>query len=140
MDMVIPSRFPLWETLAESIIYKRNKGCQQTEVDFIFFPFHFPLPSSPSAMAAFRGLIKSFGWCRLWFYSSLKSCPTSHCHGGKKMRPVVQSTAQGFSRHWFSPHPVRRDTLHVMWHVTVAHVLYEHLVTSGGCSEFLSAR
>lgn len=132
-------QIPPWETLAESIIYKRNKGCQQTEVDFILFPSHFPLSNPPSAVAAFTGLIKSFGPWRLWFQSSVKSCPASHHHVGRRMRPNVQSIAEGFSRHWFSPHPVRRDMLHVLWHISVAHVMRAPC-TSGGCPKFLSAR
>lgn len=86
-------QIPPWETLAESIIYKRNKGCQQTEVDFILFPSHFPLSNPPSAMAAFRGLIKSFGPRRLWFHSSLKSRPAFHHRAGRRMRLNIQSIA-----------------------------------------------
>ena len=118
-----------WETLAESIIYKRNKGCQQTEVDFILFPSHFSLSNPLSAVAAFRGLIKSFGPRRLWFRSSLKSRPASHRHAGRRMRPNVQSIAHGFSRRLLSPHSVHRDMLRVLWHVTVAHVWYENKST-----------
>jgi len=118
-------QIPPWETLAESIVYKRNQGCQQTEVDFILFPSHLPLSNPASAMAAFRGLIKSFGLRRLGFHSSLKSRPASHHRAGKRMRPNIQSVAQGLSRCWLSPHPVRRDTLHVLWHVTDARVWYE---------------
>lgn len=118
-------QIPPWETLAESIIYKRNKGCQQTEVDFILFPSHFPLSNPPSAMAAFRGLIKSFGPRRLWFHSSLKSRPAFHHRAGRRMRLNIQSIAEGFSRCWFSPHPVCRDTLRVLWHIAVAYMWYE---------------
>lgn len=64
-----------------------------------------------------------------WFLSSLKSCPTSHCCAGRRMRQNIQSMAQGFSS-WFSPHPVHIDMLCVLCHVTVAHVWYEDKSTS----------
>lgn len=135
MAMVIPSRSFLGKHWLRELFTKEIKEVNK-QVDFILFPFHFPLSIPLSAVAAFRGPIKSLGPWRLWFHSSLKSHPASHCCAGRRMRPNIQSIAQGFSRCWLSPHLVLRDTLPVLWHVSVAGVWYKDKSTSGGCSKF----
>lgn len=89
-------RFPpdlLWETLDQSIILKRSKGCQQTKLDFVLFPSHFPLYSPPSSMAAFMGTHKI-----VWPTETL--LPLKLLCGSKGTKH--QSIAQEFTRYWFS--------------------------------------